>query len=194
MTHLPRSAFLVSGSSTASTLAAASARIEPPAPEGLVQIMLSALELTGTERVLEIGSSSAYETALLSRLASDVVSMDSEPGSAEARVRLLATLGCDNVRVALGKSAAGWPSAAPYQAILVAGGASRLPQRLLDQLDVGGRLVIPLGDDDGQLLELVRKRVDGIVSEALGPCHLPMLAWATRPDSLFPWRRTDTHH
>jgi protein-L-isoaspartate(D-aspartate) O-methyltransferase len=152
-------------------------------------MMLRGLDLNGSERVLEIGSGSVYEAALLSQLAERVVSLDTSRESAAARLRLLSILGCHNVQVVVGPGGAGWPDEAPYQAILVTGGASRLPVRLLDQLEIGGRLVIPLGDATGQVLELSHKRVDGIVSEALGACHLPMLPWARRPSS-FPWAGT----
>ena len=152
--------------------------------------MLIALELTGAERVLEIGSSSGYETALLSQLSSEVISLNSDPEQAKARVPLFASLGCHNVRLFMGSGSAGWPDHAPYQAILVASGAPRLPQRLLDQLDIGGRLVIPLGDQSGQVVELVRKHLDGVVSSALGTGHLKMLPW--RRQSVFPWAGTGT--
>lgn len=187
LTRIPRSAFLASV--TGSPNAPAGVLQQPPAPQDVAETMLKALELRGSERVLEIGSGSVYETALLSQLADSVVSLDATPESAETRLRLLSILGCPNVRVVVGPGGAGWPNDAPYQAILVAGGASRLPVVLLDQLEVGGRLVVPLGDANGQILELTRKRVDGIVSEALGPCHLPMLPWARRPSS-FPWAGT----
>jgi protein-L-isoaspartate(D-aspartate) O-methyltransferase len=157
-------------------------------PAECVELMLSALELTGAERVLETGSSSGYETALLSRLARDVVSLESDQAKAEGRLAVLGALGCDNVRLFLGQGSVGWPGEGPYDAILVAGGASRVPAELLDQLGIGGRLVIPLGDASGQVLELVQKNLDGVSSRALGTSHLPMLPWSRRP-SFFPWNR-----
>jgi protein-L-isoaspartate(D-aspartate) O-methyltransferase len=189
MTRLPFNAFTAAAQSTQAT-ACACEFSQPPTPAGLLETMLSALELTGGERVLEIGSSSGYETALLSQLSSEVVSLASDPEKAKARVLLFASLGCRNVRLFVGSGSAGWPDCAPYQAILVANGAPRLPQRLLDQLENDGRMVIPLGDQTGQLVELVRKHVDGVVSSALGPSHLPMLPW--RRDSVFPWAGTGT--
>ncbi len=189
LTRIPRSLFLASAAGAPNTPAPAGVPQQPPAPEALVERMLRALDLNGSERVLEIGSGSVYETALLCQLAASVISLDTTPESAEARRRVLSILGCHNVQVVVGPGGAGWPNDAPYQAILVAGGASRLPVVLLDQLEVGGRLVVPLGDAHGQVLELTRKHVDGIVSEALCPCHLPMLPWARRHSS-FPWAGT----
>ena len=190
MTRLPFGAFTAAAQSTQATACACDLS-RPPTPAGLIETMLSALELTGAERVLEIGSSSGYEAALLSQLSSEVVSVDADPDRAKARVPLFASLGCHNVRVFVGSGSAGWPDYAPYQAILVAGGARRLPQRLLDQLDMGGRLVIALGDTDGQVVELVRRHhLDGVVTSALGTSHLPMLPW--RRESVFPWVSTRT--
>jgi protein-L-isoaspartate(D-aspartate) O-methyltransferase len=186
MTRLPFDVF----AAAAQASACACDPSQAPTPQGLIETMLIALELTGAERVLEIGSTSGYETALLSQLSSEVISLDSDPERAKARVPLFTSLGCHNVRLFVGSGSAGWPDHAPYQAILVASGAPRLPQRLLDQLDVDGRLVIPLGDQGGQVVELVRRRLDGVVSSALGPSHLPMLPW--RRQSVFPWASTGT--
>jgi len=189
MSRLPRSAFSPSTLSAADSAACACPPAWALAPECLTEKMLGALELTGSERVLEIGASSGYETTLLSRLAGDVVSLDSDQENAEARLQVLTSLGCHNVRLFLGEGPLGWPGEGPYQAILVAGGASRLPTALLDQLDIGGRLVIPLGDANGQVVELVRKRADGVTLQALGSSRLPMLPWAARRPSFFPWNR-----
>lgn len=186
--RLPFEAFVAATQATQATAGACD--LSRPPTVGLIELMLNALELTGPERVLEIGSRSGYETALLSQLSREVVSLDSEPERAKARVPLFASLGCRNVRIFVASGTAGWPDYAPYQAILVAGGAPRLPQRLLDQLDIYGRLVIPLGDTDGQLVELVRRQADGVVSTALGTSHLPMLPW--RRQSTFPWAGTGT--
>ena len=179
MTQLPRSAFsaIEAGQSESCD-----------ASVSWVAVMLEALALSGAERVLEIGSSSGYETALLSKLAHDVVSLEGDQAEAEARLRRLTSLGCENVRIFLSQGSAGWPGEGPYHAILVARGASRVPTALLDQLAIGGRLVIPLGDANGQVIELVQKNVDGVAFQALGTSHLPMLPWARRP-SFFPWNK-----
>ncbi len=157
-----------------------------------LEMMLCALELSGTERVLEVGSGSGYETALLSQLAADVVSLNPDPDVAGARLRALLAHGCENVRLFLGHGPPGWPGQAPYHAILVAGAVPRLPTTLVDQLDLGGRLVAPLGDISGQLIEVVHKRADSFASRTLGPSHLPMLPWANQHPSPFPWNRDST--
>ncbi len=155
--------------------------------EALLKKALAALELTGTERVLELGSRTGYETALLCHLAERVVSLVPDEESAAARARLLASVGCDNVELVVGHGRGGWPAAAPYRAILVASGATHVPAALLDQLELGGRLVIPLGDASGQLLELLRHHAEGFPSQTLACCQLAMLPWASRRPSSFPW-------
>lgn len=157
--------------------------------EHLLKKALHALELTKKERVLELGSQTGYETALLSQLGGEVFSLVSDSASAAARRELLKKIGCSNVEVVVGHDVAGWPPRAPYSAILVVGGATHLPPALLDQLAFGGRLIIPLGDDSGQLLELVHRHRDGFRAETLASCHVRMLAGAPRRPPSFPWRR-----
>lgn len=158
-------------------------------PASLVATMLRALELRGTERVLEVGTGSGYQAGLLSHLAREVVSIEIDRALAESAERALATLGCSNVRLVHGDGSAGWPDGAPYQAIVVGSGAWEIPPDLIEQLDVGGRLVIPLGDEQGQLIQRLRKRADGLDSETLGACHLDMLVGEPRTPSSFPWAR-----
>jgi protein-L-isoaspartate(D-aspartate) O-methyltransferase len=159
-----------------------------PLPEEVIAAMLGALKLGGSERVLDVGSSSAYTAALLSRLAGQVVTLETSRERAESRSGQLAALGgCQNVEVVVGLPQAGYAALAPYQAILVGGGVGEVPHALLDQLEVEGRLVIPLGNANGQLLELLRRRPDGVISEVVCPCHLPMLAERRRRHSSFPW-------
>jgi protein-L-isoaspartate(D-aspartate) O-methyltransferase len=161
---------------------------DPRLPKDVAASMLSALALDGTERVLDAGSSSGYTAALLSRLARKVVSVETTLEGAETRVRQLNALGgCHNVEVVVGFPETGHPPQAPYQAILVAAGASQLPEALLDQLDRDGRLVIALGSAEGQLVERVRKRADGVIIDTICPCHLPMLPERERRHSSFPW-------
>lgn len=153
----------------------------------LVETMLRALQLTGNERVLELGSSSPYEAALLARLAREVVSMVGTREQAESRLRVLESRGYPNVKVIVGKSAKDAVADAPYQAVLVAAGAAEMPAQLLDLLAADGRLVIPLGDVAGQVLQLVRKLGFDVHAQALCPCHLPMLHGAGGRPSYFPW-------
>lgn len=159
-------------------------------PEDLnVVTMLEALELAGTERVLELGSPTAYAAAVLSHLAAEVYSVVSEPELAERRARELDALECRNVHVVLSAPLTGWPEAGPYQAILVGAAASEMPLELINQLDLDGRLVISIGDENAQLLERVYKRQGALKSETLGTCHLRMLADARRTPSVVPWVR-----
>lgn len=157
-------------------------------PEDLTVVtMLEALELVGTERVLEIGSPTGYPAALLSHLAAEVYSVAAEREVAERRGRELHALGCRNVHVVLSAPHVGWPAAAPYQAIVIGAAASEVPLDLINQLDLGGRLVILIGDEHGQLLERVYKGQGGLKSETLGTGHLGMLAEAVDTPSCVPW-------
>lgn len=156
-------------------------------PEQLVVSLLQALALTGTERVLEVGSPTAYLTALLSHLSGEVYSTTVDPELANERARDLLALGCSNVQVVHAPPGAGWPIGAPYQAIVVGSGAPEVPRELVDQLDVGGRLIIPIGDENAQMLECMRKRRDALDSETLGACRMKMLAGAPHSPSIYPW-------
>jgi len=124
----------------------------------MAAVMTQLLGLSGAENVLEIGTGSGYQAALLSRLASTVDTVELVPEHAAHAARLLAELGCANVRVHQGDGSAGWPAAAPYQTILVTAAAPDVPPALLAQLAPGGRLVIPLGGRSGQVLNLWIRR------------------------------------
>lgn len=118
----------------------------------IVALMSEALELTGGEHVLEIGTGSGYQTAVLAELARDVVSIERHVAlSAHAR-STLASLGIGNVELLIGDGTQGWVAGAPYDAILVAAAADRCPAALWDQLAEGGTLVIPLGGPSEQVL------------------------------------------
>lgn len=119
---------------------------------------LSLAELNGDERVLEVGTGSGFQTALLATLADEVYSVERvEPLADRARTRLR-ELGVDGIRVRTGDGSRGWPGAAPFDVILVGAAAPDVPAALERQLAEGGRLVVPVGDDDGQRLLLVRRR------------------------------------
>jgi protein-L-isoaspartate(D-aspartate) O-methyltransferase len=121
---------------------------------------LQVLRLTGRESVLEVGTGSGYQTALLARVAERVFSIERVPALADGARRVLEDLGLRNVTVLVGDGTLGWRPFAPYDAILVAAGSPRVPQPLLEQLAPGGRLVIPIGDRDAQELVLVTRRPD----------------------------------
>jgi protein-L-isoaspartate(D-aspartate) O-methyltransferase len=123
----------------------------------IVAIMLEALELKGTERVLEIGTGSGYVTALLAELAAEVISMERHQGLADASRELLARMEYKNIRVIAGDGSRGFAETAPYEAIIVSAAAPQLPHEMVDQLAEGGRLIIPVGREDSQQLQLIEK-------------------------------------
>jgi protein-L-isoaspartate(D-aspartate) O-methyltransferase len=142
----------------------------------MVAAMTQALELTGPERVLEIGTGSGYQAAVLSMLASEVFSVESRTPLALAAQERLTRLGYANVHVHNGDGSAGLPDAAPYDAILVTAAAPGIPSVFTGQLREGGRLVIPVGDQDNQNLVQARLREGKLRSRTLLGCRfVPLL-------------------
>jgi len=138
----------------------------------IVALMIAALQLRGEEKVLEIGTGSGYQAALLGELAREVITVERIPELAERAARILAELGYKNVHVFVASDdELGWPKEAPYDAIIVAAGAPNVPPALLAQLAPGGRLVIPVGNRDLQELLLVTRTATGISTQKLGPCR-----------------------
>lgn len=123
----------------------------------IVALMTEALELTGSERVLEIGTGSGYQAAVLAELAQSVLSIERHPQLARSARETLAALGYPNVRVQEGDGTQGWPAEAPFDRIIVTAATDRIPPALWEQLDEGGLLVIPLGERDYQTLQAIRK-------------------------------------
>jgi protein-L-isoaspartate(D-aspartate) O-methyltransferase len=111
----------------------------------MVAYMAESLELAPTHRVLEIGTGSGYSAAVLSRIAAEVYTVEHFAGLAASAGERLQRLRFDNVRIFVGDGTLGWPEHAPYDAIVVTAGAPRVPEPLLEQLIVGGRLVVPVG-------------------------------------------------
>jgi protein-L-isoaspartate(D-aspartate) O-methyltransferase len=136
----------------------------------MVARMVEALELTGEERVLDIGTGSGYQAAVLSELAREVWSVEIVPELADEARERLARLGYSNVHVVTANGSVGLPNHAPFDAIVVAAAAPELPQSLVDQLGPGGRLVIPIGDIGIQMLRRIRKIGVRTPSEALLDC------------------------
>jgi protein-L-isoaspartate(D-aspartate) O-methyltransferase len=136
----------------------------------MVATMLAALGLAGNERVLDVGTGSGYQAALLGELAREVVSIEVVPALAAKAAAALARLGYDNVEVVTADGSRGWPSRAPYDAIVVGAGAPEVPRPLIEQLAPGGRLVVPVGGDREQQLVRVTRSRDQLVEERLGPC------------------------
>lgn len=152
----------------------------------MVAAMLEALELTGGERVLEIGTGSGYQAALLARLAREVYTIETIAALAEAALERLERLGFSNVAVRVGDGTLGWPEKAPFDGIVVSAAAPRIPPPLLEQLAEGGRLVIPVGDERQQELWQVRRRGDQFPSQTLHYCRfVPLVGrygWRPRPE------------
>jgi len=147
----------------------------------IVALMVQALELKREDKVLELGAGSGYEAAILAELARQVITVERISELAEGAKRVLEKLGYSNVMVYLAGKKLGWPDAAPYNAIIVSAGAPNIPQILLDQLSLGGRLVIPVGSRWQQDLLKVTKRRGGNKVENLGGCYfVPLIgegAW-----------------
>jgi protein-L-isoaspartate(D-aspartate) O-methyltransferase len=134
----------------------------------MVAVMTEALRLTGGERVLDVGTGSGYQSAVLSRLARDVITIERRPELAESARATLATLGYTNVTVIAGDGTLGSPEHAPFDAIVVGAGAPSVPAALKAQLSPsGGRLVIPVGTPEHQTLHVITR--DGnAFSDTLG--------------------------
>src|SRR5205809_1266665 len=123
----------------------------------IVAFMTEALGLRGGERVLEIGTGSGYQSAVLAKIAGTVYTIEIVPELAEEARERLARLGYRNVRVRAGDGYLGWPEAAPFDAIIVTAAAPRIPQPLKDQLRDGGRLILPVGDEYQELIVVTRR-------------------------------------
>jgi protein-L-isoaspartate(D-aspartate) O-methyltransferase len=136
----------------------------------MVALMTSSLGLTGVERVLEIGTGSGYQTAVLAEIAERVVSVERIADLVPPARELLERLGYHRVVIHAADGTMGWKSGAPYDAILVTAGAPEVPRELVDQLRQGGRLVIPVGPRQRQVLKRVTRRGDGETVENLGGC------------------------
>jgi protein-L-isoaspartate(D-aspartate) O-methyltransferase len=141
----------------------------------IVALMTEALELKEGDRVLEIGTGSGYQAAVLAELAFAVYSIDRLGSLTEKAQKVLAALGYHNLHVRVGDGTLGWPEEAPFDAILVTAGAPQVPRPLVEQLALGGRLVIPVGDRFSQTLTRVRKFKDGVKYDYLGGCRFVRL-------------------
>ena len=147
----------------------------------IVALMTQALDLKGGEKVLEVGTGSGYQSAILAELADSVYSVERIAGLAESAKLLLAKLGYSNIVIGPAGEKLGWPAYAPYDAILVTAAAPEVHQDLLDQLKEGGKLVIPVGSRWEQELLRVTREKSGNTVERLGGCRfVPLIgrgAW-----------------
>jgi protein-L-isoaspartate(D-aspartate) O-methyltransferase len=141
----------------------------------MVALMTEALQLRGKEKVLEIGAGSGYQAAILAELAERVFSIERIRSLAIRARELLYELGYFNVEIKIFDGTFGWVEESPFDAIIVTAGAPDIPQPLVDQLAMGGRLVIPAGDAFAQDLIRMTKTEEGMKKEDLGGCRFVKL-------------------
>ncbi len=138
----------------------------------IVALMTEALEIDENSKVLEIGTGSGYQAAILAEIAKEVYTVERIPELLERARKVIESLGYDNVFFKVGDGTEGWPEYAPYDAIIVTAASPRIPEPLIEQLKVGGRLVIPVGSELTQeLLKITKISEDGKTKiESLGGC------------------------
>jgi protein-L-isoaspartate(D-aspartate) O-methyltransferase len=137
----------------------------------IVAAICQALELTGDERVLEVGSGCGYSAAVLCRLAAEVIGVERHRSLAAEARQALDSLGVANVELIVGDGSRGVPERAPFEAIAVHAAAPAAPQALLAQLAEGGRLVVPIAADRADMLTVFRRRGEDLLAEEIGPCR-----------------------
>lgn len=136
----------------------------------IVASMLQAAELRPEDHILELGTGSGYQTALLGKIVRSVVSIERHPELAETARERLGRLGYPNVEIVVGDGTLGYAPSAPYDVILVSAAAPQIPQSLVNQLAIGGRMVLPVGSRELQDLVLVKKDEEGVRSARLDGC------------------------
>jgi protein-L-isoaspartate(D-aspartate) O-methyltransferase len=144
----------------------------------IIAISLQALSLQGSESVLEVGTGSGYQTALLSCLAKLVYSVERHASLAQRAEMTLTQLRFGNVKVTVGDGSQGWKDYAPYDAILVSAAAPAVPRSLVEQLADPGKLVVPVGPPHSQELQLIRRRGNTITVNTLDGCRFVPLVGA----------------
>ncbi len=141
----------------------------------IVAVMTEELDLRPDHLVLEVGTGSGYQCAVLSRLARQVITIERLPELSERARGRLEALGVRNVRFIVGDGSAGWPEAAPYNRIIVTAGTPAVPPALLEQIVPGGRLVAPVGGSDTQTLVVIERQEGRTVERPLLPCRFVKL-------------------
>jgi protein-L-isoaspartate(D-aspartate) O-methyltransferase len=141
----------------------------------IIALMTEALELTGSEKVLEIGTGSGYQTAILAELARQIISVERIPALAESAKKVLDSLGYTNIEIHIAGETLGWEKGAPYDAIMVTAGAPDIPDGLIAQMATGGRMVIPVGPRYTQELCKVIKEKDRNRIRKMGGCRFVAL-------------------
>jgi protein-L-isoaspartate(D-aspartate) O-methyltransferase len=137
----------------------------------IVALMIEALEIESEDTVLEIGTGTGYQAAVLSRIASRVITVERLRPLAEQAAENFARLGYHNIEVVVGDGSEGLPQFAPFKRMVAAAAAADVPEALLQQLDEGGTLVLPIGDAEAQDLMRIRKRSGKLTAENLGGCR-----------------------
>jgi protein-L-isoaspartate(D-aspartate) O-methyltransferase len=146
----------------------------------VVALMTSLLNLDHGDRVLEVGTGSGYHAAVLSRIAKEVYSIEIDSAVASQASRRLSALGYYNITVRHGDGYQGWPDKAPFDAILLSAAPPKLPKPLLDQLRVGGRMVVPVGGSFFQDLLVITKTADGLEKRTVIPVRLTPMTGRVR--------------
>jgi protein-L-isoaspartate(D-aspartate) O-methyltransferase len=141
----------------------------------IIALMTETLELKGNEKVLEVGTGSGYQTAILAELAEKVISVERVPELAESARKTLANMGYKNIEIHIAEDTLGWQIEAPYDAIMVTAGAPDIPDDLVAQLAIGGRMVIPAGSRYVQELYKVTRQKDKYKTQKLGGCRFVSL-------------------
>jgi protein-L-isoaspartate(D-aspartate) O-methyltransferase len=150
----------------------------------IVALTVQALQLTSSSKVLEIGTGSGYQTAILVELSGQVYSLERLHGLEAQAVNMLQRLGYTNATLAIGDGSEGWPEHAPYDAIAVSAAAPEIPRPLIAQLADGGRMVIPVGPGDAQRLELVFKQDGQVHIHSLEGCRfVPLIGARAYPET-----------
>ena len=150
----------------------------------IVALMTQSLDLTPETKVLEIGTGSGYQTAILAELAGQVYTVEVHPELQERARRILDELGYTNIHYRIGDGWEGWPEEAPFDAIIVTAAADEWPQALINQLAEGGRMVLPIGKKGwSQTLWLVTKLDGHLIKESLGPVRFVPLIKPIQPPS-----------
>lgn len=136
----------------------------------IVALMTESLDLSGNEKVLEIGTGSGYQTAILAELGKEIYSVERFDDLSEKAKRLLEELGYTNIKVRVGDGTLGWQEAAPFDRIIITAATSIVPLPLIEQLKEEGKLILPLGDNFSQTLTLAQKHLDKLEYNGICDC------------------------
>ncbi len=152
----------------------------------IVALMTECLDLTGKEKVLEIGTGSGYQTAILAELAGEVYSIERFESLAERAQTILGDLGYKNIKIKVGDGTMGWEEARPFDRIIITAASPKVPLPLIDQLTDNGKLILPLGESFSQVLTLVEKKDGKLKSiDVCGCVFVPLIGkhgWSNKKD------------